>query len=214
MGIIRRTFTYLDKTIFTRLFKSLVRPHLEYANSVWYPSLKKLKILVENVQRRATKLLPCCSGLEYEDRLKRLDLPCLAYRKLRGDIIECYKMYTGKYDSEITPPICRVNEIHDRHTRGGERNLHKVKYKKDIRKYFFRNRVVNIWNKLPTKVIDAPSIKSFEKRLDKFWKSHNIKYNIDKCIDYERSHIDPNYAGSGERNLVMSKEDDLELQTL
>ena len=57
MGVIRRTFSYLDKTIFTRLFKALVRPHLEYAYSVWYPTLQKSKIMIENVQRRATKRL-------------------------------------------------------------------------------------------------------------------------------------------------------------
>ena len=79
MGLIRRTFTFLDKTIFTRLFKALVRPHLEYANSVWYPSTIKLKNMIENVQRRATKRLACCAGMEYHERLKHLDLPCFAY---------------------------------------------------------------------------------------------------------------------------------------
>ena len=43
MGIIRRTFTFLDRTIFTRLFKALVRPHIEYANAVWNANLKKKK---------------------------------------------------------------------------------------------------------------------------------------------------------------------------
>ena len=121
MGLIRRTFTFLDRTIFTRLFKALVRPHLEYANSVWYPSTIKLKNMIENVQRRATKRLACCAGMEYHERLKHLDLPCFAYRKLRGDMIEVYKMFSGKYDETISPPITKISNVHDKQTR--EENL-------------------------------------------------------------------------------------------
>ena len=56
--VIRRTFTYLDEETFLLLYKALVRPHLEYANALW--SLYKIKdiIAIENVQRRATKLVP------------------------------------------------------------------------------------------------------------------------------------------------------------
>ena len=55
LGIIRRSFTYLDRDIMTQLFKALVRPHLEYGNSVWSPFYKKDITVIENVQRRATK---------------------------------------------------------------------------------------------------------------------------------------------------------------
>ena len=54
MGIILRSFAFLDLTIFSRLFKAFGRPHLEYANPVWHPRTKKLKIMIENVQRSAT----------------------------------------------------------------------------------------------------------------------------------------------------------------
>ena len=57
-GLIRRTFVYLDETMFKLLFKALVRPHLEYASSVWNPHLVKDIDIIENVQRRATKLIP------------------------------------------------------------------------------------------------------------------------------------------------------------
>ena len=39
-GIIRKTFNFIDEEIFTNLYKSLVRPHLEYGNIVWFPILK------------------------------------------------------------------------------------------------------------------------------------------------------------------------------
>ena len=191
MGIIRRSFTYLDATIFTRLFKSLVRPHLEYANPAWHPTLKKTKIQIEKVQRRATKQLPCCTGLEYDERLKSLDLPCLLYRKLRGDMIEVYKMLSGSYDNNIKPPLLLKDDMNIRQTRGNGKMLYKEKCNKDIRRNFFRNRVINFWNDLPEKVVQAPSIKSFENRLDKYWRKYNIKYDFDKCLRFEASMMNP-----------------------
>ena len=41
IGIIKRTFTFLDKEIFSNLDKALVRPHLEYSNVIQYPSFKR-----------------------------------------------------------------------------------------------------------------------------------------------------------------------------
>jgi hypothetical protein len=58
--------------------------------------------MIENIQRRATKLIPGLSDLSYEDRLRRLKLPSLSYRRSRGDMIEVYKIMSGKYDPEIS----------------------------------------------------------------------------------------------------------------
>jgi len=65
MGLIRRSFVYLDTENVTRLYKAIVRPHLEYANSVWMPRRKKDTITLGNVQRRATKLVPGLRDLNY-----------------------------------------------------------------------------------------------------------------------------------------------------
>jgi hypothetical protein len=65
------------------------------------PYLKKHIDMIENIQRRATKLIPGLSDLSYEDRLRRLRLPSLSYRRSRGDMIEVYKIMSGKYDPEI-----------------------------------------------------------------------------------------------------------------
>jgi hypothetical protein len=91
VGIIRRSFKYLDFKTFCLLFKSLVRPILEYASSVWNPYKTKDIEAIENVQRRATKMLPDMKDLTYEERLKKLKLPSLRYRRLRGDMIETFK---------------------------------------------------------------------------------------------------------------------------
>ena len=74
IGLIKRTFTYLNKDILLKLYKSLVRPHLEYGNMIWYPLLKRQSIAVEKVQRRATNLLQECKNLDYGQRLSYLNL--------------------------------------------------------------------------------------------------------------------------------------------
>ena len=60
LGIIFRTLTYLDQEVFLNLFKFLVGPHLESCTPVWSPCYKKDRIILENVQRRATKLVASC----------------------------------------------------------------------------------------------------------------------------------------------------------
>ena len=57
-GLLKRSFVYMDKEIFLTLYKALIRPILDYGNSVYYPTTKKSKHIIENVQRRATKIVP------------------------------------------------------------------------------------------------------------------------------------------------------------
>ena len=68
LGIIFRTFTWIDEEMFLNLYKSIVT-HLEYATPVWSPLYKKDKIILENAQRRATRLVSSCKNLSYQQRL-------------------------------------------------------------------------------------------------------------------------------------------------
>jgi hypothetical protein len=77
VGIIRRTFDYLTPETFVQLYKSLVRPVLEYGHSVWQPRHKTLCIEVEDVQPRATKLIGVLKDKSYPERLAALKLPSL-----------------------------------------------------------------------------------------------------------------------------------------
>ena len=65
VGMIRRSFYHLDMEMFKCLFTAIVRPHLEYGAAIWNPHLKKHIIAIENVQRRATKLVPGLLNLPY-----------------------------------------------------------------------------------------------------------------------------------------------------
>jgi len=58
LGIINRNFVYISRNCFVTLYKSLVRLHLEYANSVWYPKRKTDVDKLERVQNRVIKLIP------------------------------------------------------------------------------------------------------------------------------------------------------------
>ena len=93
-GIIKRSFEYMDKDMFVKLYKSIVRPHLEYANVIWHPLFKRQLVSLEKVQRRATKILPELRDMSYSERLSALNLPSIQYRQLRNDLLQTYKIIT------------------------------------------------------------------------------------------------------------------------
>jgi len=69
--MIKRTITYKDLKIMLNLYKTLVRPHVEYCVSAWSPYYKKDKELLEKVQRRFTKMIKGMKGISYEEGLYR-----------------------------------------------------------------------------------------------------------------------------------------------
>ena len=81
--------------MFLNLYKSIVRPHLEYASTVWSVLYKKDCISIENVQRRATRMVHSIRHLNYSDRMRELGLPSLQYRRTRADLIEVFKILNG-----------------------------------------------------------------------------------------------------------------------
>ena len=82
LGLIRRSFTFLDGPTVNKLYSSLVRPILEYGNVIWAPTLRRDQRILENVQRRATKLIPKLKCQEYYDKkVKALKLPSIYYRR-------------------------------------------------------------------------------------------------------------------------------------
>ena len=177
MGMLRRSFTYMDKYMFKQLFISIVRPHLEYGAPVWNPHLKRLINLVENVQRRATKLIPCMKNLSYKKRLKSLDLPTLKYRRYRGDMIETYKMAHEVYNKEACQFLTFERSNASGHDlRGHNLKLSNSRYRGDTRKFSFSCRVSQQWNNLPDNVVNAPSLNAFKNRLDNLWKIEDIMY--------------------------------------
>ena len=87
LGLIKKTMATKNEKTIPLLYMTLVRPHLEYANAIWGPFYKQDQQLVERVQRRATKMIPCLSNLSYENRIRSLNMPSLHHRLKRGDMI-------------------------------------------------------------------------------------------------------------------------------
>ena len=158
-----------------QLYKALIRPHLEYANQAWAPHLVKDIEAIENVQRRATRMIPGLKSLSYEDRFRKLNLPTLAYRRLRGDMIEVFKIMTGIYDQSLGSPL--LFPLTDVRTRGHRFKLAKSRSRLDSRKFSFTQLVVDPCNSLPAQVVEAPSLPCFEARLDRHWCNLAVRFD-------------------------------------
>ena len=158
------------------LFKTLVRPVLEYGNVVWSPYLQKNIQLIENVQRKFTKRMVGFSEIEYEERLKLLRLPSLEFRRLRGDMIETYKIVHGIYDSRTTSTLFTFKD--DPRTRGHSLQISKVHTNTTRFLKFFTNRVINYWNYLPENIVKAGTVNAFKNALDLHWKEKVYAINL------------------------------------
>ena len=165
MGMIKRTFTYMDKTMLVQLYKVFVRPHLEYCQQACSPYLMKGQTKLEQVQRRATKLVKSLEELPYEQRLKELNLYSLQDRRTRGDLILMYRIMT----KDIGITSTDIFKLKTSVTRG---HSLAVQYRKintlDIRQNFFTERVIKPWNNLPQEIVSSPNIKMFKKSYDKW----------------------------------------------
>ena len=160
--------------MFLYLYKSIVRPHIEYAVTVCEPLYKKDMITIENVQRRATKFVTSIKHLSYQERLKKLGLPSLEYRRERADLIEVYKIMNNIDQVEKDTFFKFPNYAS---TRGHQFKLAKKQHRLKVRSNSFSLRVIDSWNSLPDKVVMAPSLNSFKSRLNTFWKNHPYKFD-------------------------------------
>ena len=173
LGIIKRNFRDLPREEFAMLFKSMVRSHLEYAQSVWPPYKIKDTEAIERVQMRATKLIFKNKHISYEERLKVLGLPTLKYRRIIGNMIEVYKIVHNLSDTLTSVQFPFDNKSL---TRGHSYKIVVRQVRLDLRKYNFSNRIVSIWNSLPDSVVDAVSLNSFKGALDRFWRDQEVVY--------------------------------------
>ena len=117
--------------------------------------------------------------LSHEERVQKLKLPTLRYRRLRGDMIETYKLMTGKYDYEIVDFIPKqLHSSSSLPTEGHHLKLCRPTVVKNLHNNFLSLGVTSCWNSLPEEVVQAPNTKIFESRLDQHWKEYEGKYNF------------------------------------
>ena len=176
LGVIRRGFEDLNPKIFCILYTTFVRPHLEYAQSVWSPKLRKLVNLIEGVQKRATRLVRTLHGMTYEQRLRKLELPSLEFRRHFGDMVQIYKhlhfydkgTVVDKFSYRKRPNRKHEFELLPNFADDGVRG---------VQSKSFYYRCVPSWNNLPKGVVNATSIKAFKEALAKAWKNHPLRYD-------------------------------------
>ena len=162
-GVINRAIVFFkSKEVMLSLYKTLVRPHMEYCTVAWSPHYVKDKVLLERVQRRFSRMVPELKELPYPDRLKKLGLWSLEERRVRADLIEVYKGIHGL--SALTFDDLFEFDISGR-TRGHALKLRKHRSRLDLRLYFFSERVVSTWNCLDDQCVSATTLNSFKSNL-------------------------------------------------
>ena len=159
--LILKCFHSRNATIMLQAYVTYVRPILEYCSSVWSPHCKYLIDKIEKVQRFFTKRLAGLHIMSYCNRLKSLHLQSLESRRLIHDLVLCYKLLHDKSDSSITTTLNLCRNI----TRGHSYKLSKRLCTTDVTKFYFSNRIVNVWNRLPNSVVSSPTVAVFKKRL-------------------------------------------------
>ncbi|GAB0205779.1 hypothetical protein GRJ2_003043500 [Grus japonensis] len=163
LGCIKRSVTTRSEEVTLPLYSTVVRPHLECYIQLWCPQHKKGMDLLEQVQRRAAKMIRALEYLCYEDRLRELGLFSLEKKRLQGDLIAAFQYLKGackRAGEGLFTKACS-----DR-TRDNGLKLKESRFRLGIRKKIFSLRVPRHWNKLSREVVDAPSLEVFKARLD------------------------------------------------
>ena len=162
LGQLTRAFHYRDRHVFMRLFYQYVRPHLEFAVAAWSPWTAADKECLEKVQRRAVMMVTGLVGQTYEERLIEMNMVTLEERRHQMDMLEMYKILTGKDDVE-RDVLFSMAADQERATRATADQLNVLipAARLEVRKQFFTQRVPKLWNAVPATLKQSATAASF-----------------------------------------------------
>ena len=180
LGALKHTFKYIDKHSFKYLYKSLIRPHLEYASVAWFARFKYSEDMIERVQRRATKIVPELKHLSYSTRLEVLELPSLSFRRKRADVLQMFKFMHGfdSFDFDYTCEICERPVFQKAMLSSTRGHPFKLQHHLcgNMKKHSFFGRVIPVWNKLTSKTVCSETVNAFKNSLAKEWSDRQDLY--------------------------------------
>ena len=170
LGQLARGVSYRDKVTFVRLYQVFVLPHLSYSAPAWAPYSMADKETLEKVQRRAIMMVSNLKG-SYEERLATLGLRSLEGRRLRGDLIETFKILTGQsdvnYQSWFKLTRDQVGQANTRANTGHLNLVHPIPATTEVRRNYFSHRVIRHWNQLPNHVKMCQNTNEFKNAYDR-----------------------------------------------
>jgi hypothetical protein len=162
VGHIFRSFRSRNQKFLLNMFRTYVRPIVDYNSPAWTPHLKKDVMKIERVQRNFTKRIPGMSRYSYTERLRILKLNSLEETRIKSDLIMAFRMLKKQVDLNFNDFFEFAPELG---TRGHSLKLRIQHNRLDSTKYFFSNRVPHVWNSLPDALVTAPSVDVFKARL-------------------------------------------------
>nr|VZH95560.1 unnamed protein product [Spirometra erinaceieuropaei] len=157
--VVKRASFSFDEDCFAKVFRTFVRPHLEFTIRAWRPWAVKDLGIVEKVQRRATKLVSGQWSLPYETRLANLDLFPLSYRQLRGDLMQAFRIVRNR--GCCLGPGDFFELATTTNLRGHPLKLRVTGARLVTRRFFIANKVVAAWNALPEDAVMSGTVDTF-----------------------------------------------------
>jgi hypothetical protein len=166
--ILLRTFSSADSKLLVDLFKTYVRPTMEYNTSTWSPYIKEDIKEAESVQRKFTKRVCQRSNIsfsDYNDRLVKLNLESLESRRVKNDLLLAYKIIHNLVDIDCSKHF-NFNKFGGHNLRRHSLHIASKSPPSTIcRQNFFSQRIINHWNALPSNVVTSPTLEIFKHRL-------------------------------------------------